>query len=90
MILPPLEFPAESISQRQTIQQGILKGGSIIVPLNSCLTGLDYSVLQIKTKMVSCLTAYSPRAVSYDCKMFIKMTAGLPLQRDTLQQKPTA
>jgi len=27
--------------------------------LTSCLTGLDYSVLQIKTKMVSCHKAYS-------------------------------
>jgi hypothetical protein len=33
--------------------QGILKGGSIIVPLTSCLTGLVLSVLQIKTKIVS-------------------------------------
>jgi len=30
------------------------KGGSIIVPLTSCLTGLDQSVLHIKTKNVSC------------------------------------
>ncbi len=34
------------------------KGGSITVPL-SCLTGLDLSVLQIKTKIVSCHTADS-------------------------------
>jgi hypothetical protein len=33
------------------------KGGSITVPLTSCLTGLDYSVLEIKTKIVSSLTA---------------------------------
>jgi hypothetical protein len=39
--------------------QGILKGGSITVPLTSCLTGLDLSVLQIKTKTVSCHTADS-------------------------------
>ncbi len=32
---------------------GNTKGGSITVPLTSCLTGLDYSVLQIKTKIVS-------------------------------------
>jgi len=31
--------------------QGILKGGRITVPLTSCLTGLDQSVLQIKTKL---------------------------------------
>ncbi len=35
------------------------KGGSIIVPLTSCLTGLDLSVLQIKTKIVSYHTADS-------------------------------
>jgi hypothetical protein len=29
------------------------------VPLTSCLTGLEYSVLQIETKIVSCHTAYS-------------------------------
>jgi hypothetical protein len=38
---------------------GNTKGGSIIVPLTSCLTCLDYPVLQIKTKIVSCHTAYS-------------------------------
>jgi hypothetical protein len=32
---------------------GNTKGGSITVPLTSCLTGLDQSVLQIKTKIVS-------------------------------------
>jgi hypothetical protein len=40
-------------------QAGNTKGGSITVPLTSCLTGLDYSVLQIKTKIVSCHTADS-------------------------------
>ncbi len=35
------------------------KGGSITVPLTSCLTGLDLSVLQIKTKIVSYHTANS-------------------------------
>jgi hypothetical protein len=34
-------------------------GGSITVPLNSCLTCLDYPVLQIKTKFVSCHPAGS-------------------------------
>ncbi len=29
------------------------KGGCITIPLTSCLTGLDYSVLQINTKNVS-------------------------------------
>jgi hypothetical protein len=40
-----------------TVYSGSTKGGRIIVPLTSCLTGLDQSVLQIKTKIVSCRTA---------------------------------
>jgi hypothetical protein len=35
------------------------KGESITVPLTSCLTGLNKSVLQTKTKIVSCHTADS-------------------------------
>ncbi len=35
---------------------GNTKGGSITVQLTSCLTGLDWSVLQIKRKIVSCHT----------------------------------
>ncbi len=35
------------------------KGTSITVLLTSCLTGLDWSVLHIKTKIVSCHTANS-------------------------------
>jgi hypothetical protein len=38
---------------------GNTKGGRITVPLTSCLTGLDLSVLQIKTKTVSSYTADS-------------------------------
>ncbi len=38
---------------------GNTKGGSITVWLTSCLTGLDLSILQIKTKIVSCHTAES-------------------------------
>ncbi len=41
----------------QQVKSGNTKGGSITVPLTSCLTGLDQSVLQIKTKIVSCHTA---------------------------------
>jgi hypothetical protein len=33
------------------------KGGSITVQLTSCMTCLDLSVLQIKTKIVNCHTA---------------------------------
>ena len=40
-------------------KQGILKGGSITVPLTSCLTALDKSVLQRNTKIASCYTADS-------------------------------
>ncbi len=41
------------------VQAGNTKGGSITVPLTSCLTGLYKSVLQIKTKIVSSHTADS-------------------------------
>ncbi len=43
----------------QQFAAGNTKGGSITVPLTSCLTGLDKSVLQIKTKIVSSQTADS-------------------------------
>ena len=38
---------------------GNTKGRSMTVPLTSCLTGLDKSVLQIKTKNFSCHIADS-------------------------------
>jgi len=41
------------------VKAGNTKGGSITVLLTSCLTRLDYSGLQIKTKIVSCHTADS-------------------------------
>jgi hypothetical protein len=41
------------------VTAGNTKGGSIVVLLTSCLTGLDESVLQIKTNIVSCHTADS-------------------------------
>ncbi len=41
------------------VSAGNNKGGSITVPLASCLTGLNQSVLQIKTKIVRCHTADS-------------------------------
>jgi hypothetical protein len=41
------------------VNSGNTKGGSITVPLTSCLTGLDLSVLQIKSKIVSRHTADS-------------------------------
>ncbi len=47
--LPKRAFPSAGNTQ----------GGSITVPLTSCLTGLDQPVLQVKTKIVSCHTADS-------------------------------
>jgi hypothetical protein len=41
------------------MKPGNTKVGSITVPLTSCLTGLDYSVWQIKTKIVIYHTADS-------------------------------
>ncbi len=41
---------------------GNSKGGSINVPLTSCLAGMEQSVLQIKIKIVSCHTADSKPA----------------------------
>jgi hypothetical protein len=49
---------------------GNTKWGSITVPLTSCLTGLDYAVLQIKTKNFSSHTA--------DFKQGVKSTVILP------------
>ncbi len=43
----------------RSVSAGNTKGGSITVLLTSCLTGLDQSVLQIKTKIVSIHTADS-------------------------------
>jgi hypothetical protein len=40
-------------------KEGNTKGGSLTVPLTSCLTGLDWPVLQTKTKIVSSHTADS-------------------------------
>ncbi len=40
-------------------EAGNTKQGSITVPLTSCLTGLDKSVLQRKTKIFSCHKADS-------------------------------
>ncbi len=43
------------------VAPGNTKGESITVPLTSCLTDLDQSVLKIKTKIVSCHKADSKR-----------------------------
>ena len=54
-----LAYFASSTAGFEHLIQGILKGGSITVPLTTCLTHLDWCVLQIKTKIVSCHTANS-------------------------------
>jgi hypothetical protein len=46
----------EHLHRYLKVKAGNTKGGSITVPLTSCLTGLDWSVLQIKTKIVNCHT----------------------------------
>jgi hypothetical protein len=48
-----------STDETLMVQPGNTKWGSITVPLTSCLTGWDLSVMQIKTKIVSCHTADS-------------------------------
>jgi hypothetical protein len=52
---------------------GNTKGGSITVPLTSCLTGLIESVLQIKTKIIS-----SQKADSKPVKQEVNGTVILP------------
>jgi len=54
-----LNISSNSSFEVNNVFPGNTKGGSIIVPFTSCLTGLDWSVLQIKTKIVSCHTADS-------------------------------
>jgi hypothetical protein len=51
--------PAGTGWDRMIKVPGNTKGGSITVPLTSCLTGFIWSVLQIKTNIVNCQTAYS-------------------------------
>jgi hypothetical protein len=53
---------------------GNTKEGSITVPLISCLTGLDESVLQIKTKIINCHTTDSKLV-----KQEVNGTVTLPL-----------
>ncbi len=48
-----------SLPQQRMFTTGNTKGGSINVLFTSCLTGLDQSVLQIKTKIFSCHTSNS-------------------------------
>jgi hypothetical protein len=55
------------------VTAGKTKGRSITVPLTSCLIGMNLSVLQIKTKIVS-----SHTTVSKPVKQGINGTAVLP------------
>ena len=48
-------WPTQCLTETMA-DAGNTKGGRITVPLTSCLTGLGWSVLQIKTKFVSCHT----------------------------------
>ena len=52
-------FLSLSLSLSLSLTPGNTKGGSINVSCTSCLIDLEYSVLQIKTKIVSCHTADS-------------------------------
>ncbi len=76
-IVPMLTWDFESgqLCSCPWLGQGILKGESITVRLTSCLTGLDESVLQIKTKIVSC-----HRADSKQVKQEVNSTVILPLE----------
>ncbi len=66
--MPRIETVASAAaptSMELRLSQGILKGEGITVPLTSSLTGLGKSVLQIKTKNVSCHTA-DPKPVKQE------------------------
>ncbi len=60
---------------------------SITVPLTSYLTGLDWSVLQIKTKIVSCHTADS-KPVKQEVNGTVKLPP-LVFSDSTLEMKMT-
>ncbi len=76
------------------LESGNTKGGSITVPLTSCLTGLDQSVLQIKIKIVSCHTAnfkqvkqevngtvFPAIVLIYNCNVFIIEATGFHFRK---------
>jgi len=52
-------FHSPLATESESLPPGNTNGGSITVLLTSYFTGLDKSVLQIKTKIVSCHTANS-------------------------------
>jgi hypothetical protein len=57
--LLPKIFSRISVEMLEKVRTGNTKGGRITVLLTSCLTGLVQSVLQMKTKIVSCHIADS-------------------------------
>ncbi len=75
-----------TVSASQLLPPGNTKWGSITVPLTSCLTSLDQSVLQIKTKIVSYHTADSkPVKKEVNCTMILP-----PLVFPVASFKPSA
>jgi hypothetical protein len=61
-VMRKTSYPNEEVNciePSPSVSAGNTNGGSITVQLTSCLTGLDWSVLQIKTKIVSSHTADS-------------------------------
>jgi hypothetical protein len=67
---------------------GNTKGGSITVPLTSCLTCLDQPVLQIETKIVSCHTADSkPVKQEVNCTVILPPTLVFPGYINTYTHK---
>ncbi len=70
-----LPFSIKKLAKSYRIaHSGNTRGGCITVPLPSCLTGLDQSVLQIKTKIFSC-----HKADSKPVKQEVNGTVILPL-----------
>ncbi len=58
-VVAPPRSASLSWALSSSTRPGNTKGGSNTVPVTSCLTGLDLSVLQIKTEIVSCHAADS-------------------------------
>ncbi len=69
---------------RHYVQAGNTKGELITVPLTSCLTGLDQSVLQIKTQNVSCHTTDS-NPVKQEVNSTVILPLSIPWLRNQKQ-----
>jgi hypothetical protein len=78
------------------INHGNTEGGSITVQLASCLTGLDLSLLLIKTKIVSWITADSKPVKQYSdtspfsitCINLSRSYDGLALEKNLTSWSP--